>query len=117
MSTPESIIEAFGRGLMQGAMSAQMPKEKVVKHKVVKTDDVERAVASYIEQKLQNEAAPSDQMDMFTEHLGDKPADESEFYAERLLQARARAQANGKVEEPRDVYDPNMPSASPWTAP
>ena len=114
MSTPESLMEALGRGLASVILQAQKePKEK--RPQVIKQDDVRKAVAEFLG-PLVEEPTPPQQMDIFSAD----PDEIAEMTLRKVHEARERAAAQDQEEEnpPRPTtYDPNAPNPSPWMSP
>lgn len=117
MATPESLIEAFGRGLMQGAMASEgKTREKKERPAVIKKDDVDRAVKQYVESLAQDESPSARELDLFTtgiEH--DEPEDVTNARLDLIAAAHERASRNGQVEQ-EGVFDANI-GGTPWTSP
>jgi hypothetical protein len=116
MSTPESLMEAFARGAINAMLN--VGKEKAVRPKVVKQDDVRQAVADFLK-PMMDEPTP-EQMDIFARDIETGPPDPiAEMTLRRVQEARDRAEAQAQEEEnPRPVdYDPNAPELSRWTTP
>lgn len=116
MATPESIATAFAKGMME-AMLAQPEVKKEPKHKVVKTDDVQQAVAKYLDQKLA-QAEPV-QEDLFHTPVVDLGED---VYAAHLAnleaaQQRADKRARDDGEMPDGYFDANQPGQKQWVGP
>jgi hypothetical protein len=120
MSTPESIAEAFARGLM-GAMLTSSKPEKAARPHVVKTEAVKEAVRQVVAEMLAQEEAPTPpQMDLFTAGIEDAPDDPlARAIREKVAQTQARAEAAERAydEQSPGTYDPNDPERSPWTSP
>jgi hypothetical protein len=116
VSTPESIAAAFAKGLVEGMLGNG--KEKAVRPKVVKQDDVRQAVADFLK-PMMDEPTP-EQMDIFARDIETGPPDPiAEMTLRKVQEARDRAEAQAQEEEnPRPVdYDPNAPELSRWTTP
>lgn len=117
MSTPESIAQAFGRGLMEGMIGAQAaaePKPKKEKTAVVKTSDVDAAVAKFLEGKLAEAPEPV-QEELFAPP-GLDVADML-LYRQKVEEAEARAARAQQVNDDTPGYfDPNLPDGMPWTS-
>jgi len=112
MATPESIAAAFAEGMMRAMLATPEKPTRKEKPVVVKTDDIEAAVAKYIDTKLGEPQEPV-QEPLFPEPQID--------YGEPILRAvhEARARANGQPsdEPPPGTFDPNQPGAAPWQSP
>jgi hypothetical protein len=116
MSTPESIAAAFAKGLVEGMLGNG--KEKAVRPKVVKQDDVRQAVADFLK-PMMDEPTP-EQMDIFARDAENSPPDPvAEMTLRRVEEARMRHEQQTAEEENSrpDMFDPNSPSLSPWTSP
>ena len=119
MSTPESLAEAFARGLM-GALLAGGKSPKEPKPTVVKQDDVRAAVAAEVLRIINEEGPPptAPQMDLFTSNIENHEGDEmGEMIARRVAETRERVERENSDEPPQGWYRPDDPQPSPWTAP
>jgi hypothetical protein len=120
MSTPESIAEAFARGLM-GAMLTSSKPEKAARPNVIKTEAVKDAVRQVVAEMLQQEESPTPpQMDLFTQGIEDAPEDPmAEAIRRKVYETQQRAEAADRAydEPPPGTYDPNDPERSQWTSP
>lgn len=115
MASPESIAAAFAKGMMEAMLAQPDAAAKKEKPKVIKTDDVRRAVAETLPTLLAQMAGEPEQQDLFQEpgvvDVGDA------LYQRRLDEAQARADAQRDRDEmPENTFDPNVPGAMPWTS-
>ena len=126
MSTPESIAEAFGRGLMQGMIggtpvaAAQAPM--VIPVEAIQAT-VKQAVHEMLDPILAEESPSAEQLDMFTDGIEyAEPDPIAERTLQRIHEANARSDAReeamGREPERPTNYDPNSPMAgAPWMSP
>lgn len=117
MSTPESIAQAFAKGLMEGLLVQKDAKEK--RPQVVQKQAVAEAVRDEV-RRLLEETPSAEQLDIFARDIENAPVDPiAEMTLQRVAEARARAQQQQDQEEnPRpESYDPNAPNLSGWTTP
>lgn len=125
MSTPESIAEAFGRGLMQGMIGGNVTPAAAQAPMVIPMDSVRQAVREVLDPLIADEdAAPTpQQLDMNFIDVEREPIDPiAELTLQRVAEAQARAAAReeavGRESERQHAYDPDSPtSRTPWMTP
>ena len=118
MSTPESIAEAFARGLMGGLLAGGKAKEKAERPAVVPVDQVKAAVADFLRPLIEEETPSGPQLDLFTRNIENEPIDEmGDMIARRVAEARQRVEERESTDIPEGYFDPNAPQSSPWTSP
>lgn len=121
MSTPESIAEAFGRGLMQGMIG----NAAALAPTVVPVEAINAAVRQATHEILDPllaEEQQAEQLDLWTHDVeqGDISEDILQrLNAQKMAEAEARAAereyAMGREPERPTTYDPNAPSSGqPW---
>jgi hypothetical protein len=117
LSTPESLVAALARGLVEGLLGQEKAakKERPV---VVKQEDVRAAVENFLKPLIAEETPSAPQMDLFTHGIENAPTDPiAEMTLRRVAEARERAERQGAEEPQPGTFDPNMPGGSPWTSP
>lgn len=122
-------IEAFARGLMSALLREGESETKAARPAVVKTEDVERACASYIDKLLAQSAPAPQQMDLGFEPPPSEPGFGAPIPPEMQEVVRDTIGDLGTIpppsvpgvtkadEERFQTYDPNMPGEGTWQSP